>query len=120
MFGFAASTLGFVFQMFTLALFVFYILADMPKLRAAVLRRFPPSQQVHIDTVTTITIEKTGGYVYSRAVLAFFSAAFHRRRRLTRRSWGPARTAGCGKPHCAGPDLQRSLRGHQIGRDPQS
>jgi predicted PurR-regulated permease PerM len=30
-----------------------------------------------MDTVTTITIEKTGGYVYSRLVLAVISSAFH-------------------------------------------
>ena len=75
--GLASTTLGLVFQGLTIALFVFYILADLPRLRAAILRRFPPGPQLHIDTVTTITIEKVGGYVYSRALLALFSAAFH-------------------------------------------
>ncbi len=75
--GLATTALGMVFQAFTIALFVFYILADLPKLREALLGRFPPPQQLHIDTITTITVEKVGGYVYSRLLLAVCSFAFH-------------------------------------------
>ena len=75
--GLASTALGLLFQLLTIGLFVFYILADLPKLRAAVLRRMPPSQQLHADTVIGISIEKMGGYVYSRSLLAVFSAAFH-------------------------------------------
>jgi predicted PurR-regulated permease PerM len=76
-FGLASSTLGLLFQLLTLGLFVFYILADLPRLRAAILRRFPESQQIQIDTVLSIAIDKTGGYVYTRATLAVLSALFH-------------------------------------------
>ncbi len=75
--GLATTALGIVFQAFTIALFVFYILADLPKLREALLGRFPPAQQLHIDTITAITIEKVGGYVYSRLLLAVCSFVFH-------------------------------------------
>lgn len=75
--GLATTTLGMVFQALTISLFVFYILADLPKLREAMLRRFPPEQQEHIDNITTITIDKVGGYVYSRLLLAVVSAAYH-------------------------------------------
>jgi len=75
--GIASTMVGLIFGALTIALFVFYILADLPKLRASVLRRFPPAQQFHIDTVTEITIEKVGGYVYSRLLLAAISATFH-------------------------------------------
>jgi predicted PurR-regulated permease PerM len=75
--GLATTALGIIFQAFTIALFVFYILADLPKLREALLGRFPPAQQLHIDTITTITVEKVGGYVYSRLLLALCSFAFH-------------------------------------------
>ncbi len=75
--GLASTAVGLIFQVLTIVLFVFYILADLPKLRAAVLRRMPPSQQLHADTVVGITIEKVGGYVYSRTLLAAFSAVFH-------------------------------------------
>jgi predicted PurR-regulated permease PerM len=46
-------------------------------LRATINRRFPPQRQEYIDTITTITIEKVGGWTYSRAVLALASAGFH-------------------------------------------
>ena len=75
--GLASTAVGLVFQLLTIGLFVFYILADLPRLRAAVLRRMPPEQQQHVDTITNITIEKVGGYVYSRGLLALLSAIFH-------------------------------------------
>lgn len=75
--GLAATALGLVFQALTIGLFVFYILADLPRLRNAIFRRLPPTSQLHADTVIEITIEKVGGYVYSRSLLALVSALFH-------------------------------------------
>ncbi len=75
--GLASTAVGLVFQLLTIGLFVFYILADLPRLRSALLRRMPPAQQLHADTVIGITIDKVGGYVYSRSLLAVFSAVFH-------------------------------------------
>ena len=75
--GFTSSIVGFIFQMLTVGLFLFYILADTPKLRAAVMRNLPPERQKTADQITTITIEKVGGYVYSRGLLAAVSAVFH-------------------------------------------
>jgi predicted PurR-regulated permease PerM len=76
-FGFTTSILGFVFRMLTAALFLFYILADTPKLRASLLKFLPPDKQLTADIITTVTIDKVGGWVYSRGVLALISAAFH-------------------------------------------
>ena len=50
--------------------------AEGPKLRDTLARRFPPRQQRVITTVWTIAIEKTGGYVVSRLLLAAASALF--------------------------------------------
>ncbi len=75
--GLASTAVGLLFQLLTIGLFVFYILADLPRLRATILRRMPPTQQQHTDTIVNITIEKVGGYVYSRSLLAAFSAIFH-------------------------------------------
>jgi predicted PurR-regulated permease PerM len=75
--GFTSSIVGFIFQMLTVGLFLFYILADTPKLRAALMRNLPPERQKTADQITTITIEKVGGYVYSRGLLAAASAVFH-------------------------------------------
>jgi len=75
--GLASTAVGLLFQLLTIGLFVFYILADLPRLRAAILHRMPPVQQQHVDTIIAITIEKVGGYVYSRSLLAVASAVFH-------------------------------------------
>lgn len=72
--GFVTATIGAVFQGFTLLLFAYYMSAEGPKLRDTVSSRFPPRQQRVISTVWTIAIEKTGGYVVSRLVLAALSA----------------------------------------------
>ena len=75
--GFTSSLVGLVFRALTIGLFVFYILADLPKLRNTLLKNLPPVKQHYADTFFTITIQKVGGYVYSRLVLAAFSAVFH-------------------------------------------
>ena len=75
--GFTSSILGLLFRALTIALFVFYILADFPKMRAALLHNLRPAAQLHVDTFLSITVQKVGGYIYSRLVLAAFSAAYH-------------------------------------------
>jgi len=63
-----------VFQMLTIALFTFYFTADAPRVRRAVLRLFPPDRQRVLLRVQEIAIEKTGAYIYSRALLAGLTA----------------------------------------------
>lgn len=75
--GVASTFVGAIFQALTISLFVFFMLADLPRLRATIYRRFPPEQQEYIDTIVTITIDKVGGWTYSRGVLALASAGFH-------------------------------------------
>ncbi len=68
--GVLTSVLGVVFQFFTFLLFGYYMSAQGPALRDTVSRWFPPRHQRVIATVWRIAIEKTGGYVLSRLVLA--------------------------------------------------
>ena len=68
--GFVTAVIGAVFQGFTLLLFAYYMSAEGPKLLDTVSSRFPARQQRVIATVWTIAVEKTGGYVDSRLVLA--------------------------------------------------
>lgn len=75
LFGFAA--LGVLFQIFAIALFTFYLVADGPKLRRTILSRLRPDRQRHVLRVWELAIEKTGGYLYSRTLLAALSAAAH-------------------------------------------
>lgn len=60
----------------TVALFTFFLLADGPKLRKRVFALFPPDRQAEAARMWGIAIEKTGGYVASRLVLATISAIF--------------------------------------------
>lgn len=72
--GFIGSTVGAVFSMFTFALFIFYLSADMPSLERWIGRLFPQRYQDVVATVWKLTAEKTGGYVGSRVVLAGINA----------------------------------------------
>ena len=69
-FGIAASILGGIFRWATIALFTFYIVAEGPKLRRIICSALPPKQQEHVLFVWDQAIEKTGGYFYSRLLLA--------------------------------------------------
>jgi predicted PurR-regulated permease PerM len=75
--GVSSSLLGGVFQLFTIALFTFYFTADGPRLRRAVCSVLPPQRQQEVLRAWEVGIEKTGGYLYSRALLAFCSAVAH-------------------------------------------
>ncbi|MGY1639213.1 AI-2E family transporter [Geodermatophilus sp. SYSU D00742] len=72
--GLVTALVGLVFQLLTFLLFAFYMSAEGPALRASVARRFPPRQQRVVSTVWAIAVDKTGGYVVSRLVLAAVSA----------------------------------------------
>lgn len=73
-FGILSSLVGAVFQGLTLLLFTFYMSAEAPRFRRTISSWFPPRQQQIIGTVWQIAVDKTGGYVVSRLVLAAVSA----------------------------------------------
>jgi predicted PurR-regulated permease PerM len=73
-FGVGTALLGTVFQLMTIGLFTFYMTADGPRLRRSVCSVLPPDRQREVLRVLDIAIEKTGGYFYSRALLAGFAA----------------------------------------------
>jgi predicted PurR-regulated permease PerM len=72
-----ATVLAVVFQILTILLFTFYLVADGPRLRRAILSILPQEQQLEVLRVWEIAIDKTGGYIYSRALLAVFSTLAH-------------------------------------------
>lgn len=75
--GAASTIVGLLFRMLTILLFLFYILADAPRWRAALFSRMSPNRQVEAERILTITIDKVGSYIYSRSMLALASAVFH-------------------------------------------
>ena len=74
--GIGSKVLGLLLQLFTMALFTFYLLADGPRFRRLVLSLVRPERQAEVVRIWEIAIQKTGGYVYSRALLALISAVF--------------------------------------------
>lgn len=74
-FGVGTALLGTVLQLLTIGLFTFYMTAEGPKMRRAVLAVLPPERQHEVLRIIDIAIDKTGGYFYSRALLAGFAAA---------------------------------------------
>ena len=63
-----------VFQAVTILLFAFYMVAETPKMLRLVLSFFPASRQHLLLQIWQVSIEKTGGYVYSRVILSIVSA----------------------------------------------
>jgi predicted PurR-regulated permease PerM len=72
--GLATNVIGIVFQLFTVALFAFYFVADGPRIRRALCSRLKPEVQERVLTAWEVAIDKTGGYLYSRTLLALCSA----------------------------------------------
>jgi predicted PurR-regulated permease PerM len=68
--GLVSSTIGVLFRVATVALFTFYFVAEGPKLRRAILSRVRPERQERVLFVWEQAIEQTGGYFYSRLLLA--------------------------------------------------
>jgi predicted PurR-regulated permease PerM len=68
------SAIGVLFQLLTVGLFTFYLVADGPRFRRTVLSFLPPGRQERVIAGWEIAIAKTGGYIYSRGLLALLSA----------------------------------------------
>jgi predicted PurR-regulated permease PerM len=68
------SAVGVLFQLLTVSLFTFYLVADGPRFRRTVLSFLPRVRQERVVAGWEIAISKTGGYIYSRGLLALLSA----------------------------------------------
>ncbi len=75
--GFGQTILGGAFQVATIALVTFYLVADAPRLRLRLASRLAPREQVRVLGLWELAIAKTGGYVYSRVLTAVVSTVFH-------------------------------------------
>ncbi|MFW2332477.1 AI-2E family transporter [Ilumatobacter sp.] len=61
----------------SITLFTYYLVADGPRLRRSICSRLRPDRQRQVLAAWELAITKTGGYLYSRALLALLSAFFH-------------------------------------------
>jgi predicted PurR-regulated permease PerM len=71
------DALGWLLQLLSVLLFTFYLVADGPKLRRAICSRLAPAHQERVLRTWELAGDKTGGYLYSRALLALLSTVFH-------------------------------------------
>lgn len=71
------TALGVIFQGLSVILFTYYLVADGPRLRRIICSRLTPQRQDRVLSAWELAINKTGGYLYSRALLALLSAFFH-------------------------------------------
>ena len=74
---FGTTVVNVLFQLFTVGLFTFYLVAEGPKLRRLICSFIAERHQRHVLEVWDLAIEKTGGYILSRSVLALGSALVH-------------------------------------------
>ena len=69
------AIVGGLFGLATVGMFLFYFVADGPRFRRVVCSFLPTETQRRVLTDWEIAIDKTGGYFYSRLLLATLSAA---------------------------------------------
>ncbi|MGI5121005.1 AI-2E family transporter [Marinactinospora thermotolerans] len=75
--GAGTTVLALLFNGLTIALFTFYLCADGPRFRRTICSVLPPRTQREVLRAWEIAIDKTGGYIYSRALLALVCTAAH-------------------------------------------
>ncbi|MCX5229097.1 AI-2E family transporter [Streptomyces sp. NBC_00233] len=73
----SATVLGGLFRLLTIFLFAFYFAADGPRLRRALCSVLPPARQTEVLRAWEIAVDKTGGYLYSRGLMALISGVAH-------------------------------------------
>ncbi|CAM5326973.1 AI-2E family transporter OS=Streptomyces aurantiogriseus OX=66870 GN=GCM10010251_45980 PE=3 SV=1 [Streptomyces aurantiogriseus] len=73
----STQVLGGLFQLLTVGLFSFYFAADGPRLRRALCSVLPPARQAEVLRAWEIAVDKTGGYLYSRGLMALISGGAH-------------------------------------------
>lgn len=73
----STQVLGGLFQLLTILLFSFYFAADGPRLRRALCSVLPPAKQAEVLRAWEIAVDKTGGYLYSRGLMALISGIAH-------------------------------------------
>jgi len=71
--GFGAAVISGLFQLLTIMLFTFYLVADGPKVRRSICSLLPPRRQREVLQTWEIAIDKSGAYFYSRMLLAIIN-----------------------------------------------
>ncbi len=72
-----ATIVELLLHLFTVALFTFYLVAEGPKLRRMISSVLDDRRSAIVGEIWDLAMDKTGGYIYSRTLLAVLSAAVH-------------------------------------------
>ncbi|MEE9416696.1 MAG: AI-2E family transporter [Acidimicrobiales bacterium] len=75
--SFGTTILNTLLQVFTIALFTFYSVAEGPRFRKVVCSVLAPRRQRVVLEIWDLAIQKTGGYILSRAILALAATLVH-------------------------------------------
>ncbi|TDB71132.1 AI-2E family transporter, partial [Actinomadura sp. KC216] len=75
--GIGATAFGVIFKALGVLLFTFYLSAEGPQFRRTVCSLLPPRRQRQVLWAWEIAVDKTGGYIYSRALMALLSGIAH-------------------------------------------
>ncbi len=75
--GILSSVIGGLFQILTTLLFCYYFAAEGPRVRRIIGSWMNPSAQKVFVTTWDIAVQKAGGFVASKALMASLSAAMH-------------------------------------------
>jgi len=76
-FSLSINVLDGALQTITVVFFTFYLVADAPRLRRAICSRLAPERQRIVMDTWQMAIDKTGGFLYSRTLLAVLSTIVH-------------------------------------------
>lgn len=76
-FNLGATAFGAVLQFFAIGLITFYLVVDGPRLRRTLARPLPPDRQREMLAIWELAVAKTGGYIYSRLLLAVATGLSH-------------------------------------------
>jgi predicted PurR-regulated permease PerM len=71
--SFTSRAFGAVFNGLTVLVFTIYFMADMPRIRAGVVRLFPVSKRPRARQVVDLVVDKVGGYMIGNIVVSLIA-----------------------------------------------
>ena len=71
--GFTSRVFGAVFNTLTVLVFTVYFMADMPRIRAGVVRLFPVDRRPRARQVVDLVVDKVGGYMIGNIIISLIA-----------------------------------------------
>lgn len=68
--GIVRSMFGAIFSALTVIVLTIYFMADLPRLRAGVVRLFPPGNRAQVRRTVDVTVDKVGAYMIGNIVIS--------------------------------------------------